>query len=859
MEFRHKFSFLRRRPEFDSGLAEELQFHLEERADELERTGMSRAEALGRARAEFGSPARIAEDTRREWQWTWFEDLRADLLYAARALRREPAFLAVAVLSLGLGIGVNTAIFSLSMEVLMSQPSARDNVTLASVRVGGGSHLDLPRFEFLREAKAFPAVMGIREDGEINWRNGEETQRLFAMRVTDNVFEEAGIPLLMGRGLRRGEPDTVVLAHRFWQARLAANPSIVGRTLVLDGRPHTVTGVLPEDHRTLMGMGLAPDLYAPVRDATTTVALYFRLPEGVSSATARERVRLLAAELDRALPEPNVKFASDVRLSPVTGLQRLASEKSLSLFIAMLMAVVSLLLGIACLNVSGLQLARASSRGQEFAIRASLGAGRGRLLRQLLTESLLLSLAGTSVGLLLNLLFTRLISRVPLNGLPVPIAFRIEPDWRLLAYASAVGIGCALLVGLLPGWRASRSDAGDALKQGERQMGGKLNLRRALVVAQVAASIVVLTTAVLFARNLLQSIDADPGFDLKETLYVSIRLVPENYVEAQKRQAFVDRVAAAIAAVPGVTSAAPTRLIPFNDDTTHGGTIRTDISPQPIPLHRHVNHVGPGYFQTLGVPVLAGRELSATGTDEIVVNQSFARLAFGQHSPIGHTVHFGEGRRTIVGLVRDSKYAWMNDHQRPAMFERYEMQTGGSRAAVVQFMVRTAVDPDSLVRPLQRKMSELDASAAVEVKPMLRAMGMALLPSRVGAGLLGMMGLLGLTLTGIGLYGLMAYSVTRRVREIGLRIALGAAPGRIRRLVFGEGAWLIGMGLGLGLAASYFLTLPLSRFLVEGLSTTDPLTYGLVSLLLLLAGWLACAVPARRALRIEPMEALRYE
>ena len=699
MEFRNKFAFLRGQSKFDAALTEEMQFHIEERADELERAGVARAEALRRARVEFGSAARMAEDLSREWQWTWFEDLLSDLRFAARSLRREPAFLIVAVLSLALGIGVNTAIFSFSMEALMSEPSVRDPSTLAFARLGGNSHVDMERFQFVRDAKAFPDVAGLREDGDINWRVGEETQRLFAMRVTDNLFEMAGIPVSMGRGLRLGELDTVVISSRMWHGRLASDPDVIGRALILDGRPHTVVGVLPEDHRTLIGFGFHPDLYAPVRGQGVNVQLYLRLPEGISNETARQRLELVGAQLDKAMPERDFKWANFIRMNTVTGFARLSAEKSFSLFFFMLMAVVTLLLGIACLNVSGLLLARASSRDQEFAIRASMGAGRSRLLRQLLAESLLLSGMGTAAGLVLNVALTRLVRGVDLN-LPAPIVLRSDPDWRLMAYASLIAAFCAIVVGLLPAWRASKSSAGDALKQSEHQVGGKLNLRRGLVVAQVAVSMIVLTTAVLFGRNLIESLTANTGFDLTKTMYVSMRIVPENYPDLNSRRALVERAQIALSGIPGVESAAVTQMIPFNDDSSTNSAVRTDVSGDAKHIRRHAGRVGPGYFRTLGIPLVAGREFVDTGTDEVIVNESFARQAFGNMSPVGHTVRFEERERVVIGVVRDSKYAYMNDHQRPATFERFQMALGGSRDARVNFMVRAAVDPETLIRPL---------------------------------------------------------------------------------------------------------------------------------------------------------------
>ena len=392
-----------------------------------------------------------------------------------------------------------------------------------------------------------------------------------------------------------------VVSYRMSQGKLGGDPGVVGRTLILDGRPHLVIGVLPEDHRTLTGMGLQPDLYTTIKRGQGDVQLYLRLPEGMAPATVMRRLEMVAAELDKAMPERMFKYAEDIKLTPVNGVARVATEKSLSLFFFMLMAVVTLLLGIACLNVSGLLLARASARGQEFAIRASLGAGKGRLLRQMLTESMLLAVLGTVAGLGLNLILTEVLSSVPLD-LPVPIQIRIDPDWRLLGYASGVGLLTALMVGMLPAMRAAGAGV---LKEAEHQVSGRLTLRRVLVVAQVATSMIVLTTAVLFGRNLMESVGMRPGFDLDKTMYVSVRLVPENYPDAAALGAFAERARGVLAAVPGVESVAATRMIPFNDDTTNGGTVRTDVSDAEVRIKHHSNRVGPGYFRTLGVGLAA--------------------------------------------------------------------------------------------------------------------------------------------------------------------------------------------------------------------------------------------------------------
>jgi predicted permease len=810
-------------------------------------------EAERRARVELGPAARHVEETRDAWRIGWAEDLWADLRYGARALRREPGFLASAVLSLALGIGVNTAIFSLTMELLASRPSAREPETLVLARLGGASHMPLADLQALRERGAFPDIAGLREEAAVNWRNGEVTERLFAIRVTDNLFQMAGIPLAMGRGIGAGDEDGVVVTHRFWQGKLNGDAGVVGRTLVLDGRVHRVVGVLPEDHRTLFGFGLSPDLYTMARDPRGMVGLYIRLGERMSPLAVRERLRVVVEEWEKTLPVREYPYAQNIKVQTLAGMHRLTEAKGVSVFFGMLMGVVSLLLGIACLNVSGLLLARASARVQEFSIRASLGAGRGRLIRQLLAESLLLAVGGTAAGLLLHEWITTGLRRVELP-LPVPIVLQLEPDWRLFAYASLVAAVCTVAAGLLPALRMSRAGMSEGLKQREHQVGGKLNLRRGLVVAQVAASIVVLVTAALFARNLTESAEMDPGFDLEQTLYVSVRVVPERYADAAAKGALVERMAGAIGAMPGVEMAAATAVVPLNDDITNGGMLHSDVRPEPKRISRHANRVGPGYFATMGVPVVAGREFGGREARGVILNETLARELFGSAPAVGHTVSGGKWEAEVVGVVRDSKYAWFGDRERPAMFHPYEMER-----ETLHFMVRAGVDPETLVRPLQRVVTDLDASMAVEVKPMRRATAMALLPSRVGAGLLGAMGVLGLLLTGIGLYGLLAYTVARRVREIGLRVALGATPRKILRLVFGEGAWLVGIGVGVGVLVAVFVTRPLALFLVPGLSTTDPVSYVGVVLVLAVTGWAACAAPARRALRIAPMEALREE
>ena len=424
---------------FDRELDEEIGLHIEMRADELQQDGLARAEALARARREFGSPLRVKEDTRAAWQFRWLEETRSDISYAARALRRNPGFAAAGIFSLALGIGANTAIFSLTMEFLFSEPSSRNPETLAAMRIGGNSHIHMRHYRFLRDAGVFVGLAGSNEEAEANWRPGDDTYRLHVMRVTDNFFGVVGVPLGMGRPIEPGDHDVVVLSDRFWKTRLGAQAGVIGRTLIIDGRPHTVSGVLPPDHRTVLGFGFAPDVYLPASRESDIVALIARLPDQMSFEAAYARLSATCRELDKVYPpewNPKASWLTNTEIVPVAGLARLRNLSMVPFvaFFSMLSIVVGLVLLIACANVSNLLLARASARRQELAIRLALGAGRRRIVRQLLAESLLLALLGAGAGLLINLWLAGFLNHVELP-LPIPVRILIEPDWRLLGYA----------------------------------------------------------------------------------------------------------------------------------------------------------------------------------------------------------------------------------------------------------------------------------------------------------------------------------------------------------------------------------------------------------------------------------------
>ena len=861
-ELLRRLLYFGRRENLDLGLDQEAEFHIDYRAEELEQTGLPRDKAMFQARREFGPQARMREESRVAWQIKWFEDLISDLRYAFRALRRSPGFALAAIFSLALGIGANTTIFSLTMEFLFSVPSARQPERLASIQIAGNSHSPMPVYRFVRDAHIFDGLAGSFEEHQVNWRNGDDTSQLGVYWVTDNYFEVVGVPVALGRAMQPGDRNVAVLNYNFWQSRLAGDPGVVGRTMILDGEPHTVIGVLPRDHRTLLGFGFAPALYVPVRDDKAFVAFVARLPEGMNRQAALTRLKVIGQELDRNFPNRDFHWTDDIQVDAVAGLDRLKSLNMIpfTAFFGVLMVVVGLVLIIACANVASLLLARASSRRQELGIRLAIGAGRGRLVRQLLAESLLLAVLGTMSGLLLNFWLTSFISRIQLP-LPMPFRLHIAPDWRLLAYSAALSVASALFCGLLPALKATRSDLNSTLKRQELQSSRRhWNMRNALVTAQLAISTLLLAAGLLFLQNLSRATSMNPGFDVDHTLWASMRLVPAKYPTPEKTQALVNTALDSLRAIPGVEASSIAHEVPLNGQQTNGTSLRVD-GGEPVHVQYKSNNVGADYFRVMSIPILDGRGFSASdraGSPEVVIiNENFARLLFGNASPVGHSIQYPHGESvSIVGVAKNSKYFTLGEENALAMYTPFAQGPGTES---LNFLIRASEFPPGLVKVINRTLGGLDQSAAIETKPMRDALVLALLPSRAGAAILGSIGVLGLLLASIGLYGVLAYTISRRIREIGLRVALGAPPRTVLRMVFRDSFLLVAVGITIGLGIAMVATQPLAMFLVPGLSPTDPLTFLAVIALLAAVALTATIGPALRALRVDPMVALRYE
>jgi predicted permease len=864
-EIGNRLAWLFRRSRFDREFEEEMRFHIQARADELEQAGLSGADALRRARREFGSTLRSREETRSAWQMRWLEDLGSDLRYAARALRRNRALALAAVGSLALGIGANTTIFSVAREALFSEPSCRDSQSLVEISVSGNTWVPMSQYRFLEATHAFDGLAGMNIQMVVNWRDGNRTYRLAGTRVTGNFFEVTGIPVAMGRPIERGESDVAVVTHGFWTKHLGGDPKVVGRTLALDGKPYTVVGVLPRDHRMLAGFGFTPDLY--LTKDPIEVMLYARLPRGMTRQAAYAALKPICRELDRVYPDVNRKWAREVRLSAAGGVERLQFEGQAAMpvvaFFGMLVVVTAIVVLIACANVSSLLLARAFTRSREFAIRMSLGGSRGRLVRQLLAESLLLALLGTGAGLLLNLWLTRLLSGVHIPT-PLPIELLIQPDRTLLAYSVAIAFVVTLATGLVPALKGTRAGIGGALKEGGRQTGpAGYTLRNALVVGQLAVSILLLSAGLLFLRNLMYATSFNAGFDTSHAVVATFQTVWGTYTP-QRFAGLVDTALERLRALPGVEAASPASAVPLNPFLAFnrpGGQFRPDAGSRTVRVQYNFNAVGPDYFRIMGIPILQGRAFANSdrlGAPQVVIlNEGLARRLFGNTNAVGHILRFPNNRdATVVGIARNCKYVTLGEENAMALYDPYFQQ---DHSAFAHFFVRTRGAPETMARKVEETLAGLDAAAAVETRSMGEIFTGALLPSRLGAAILGSMALFGLMLASIGLYGVLLYATQQRIREIGIRVALGATPRDVLAMVVGQSLRLVTAGMVIGLAVAAVAVRPLSMFLVPEVRPADPMNFVAVACVLALVAGLATVAPTARALRVDPAVALRHE
>jgi predicted permease len=876
-----------RSPRAEDDLARESAAHLVLLEDDFRRRGMSADDARFAARRAFGGVEQMKDRQRDARSFVWLDDARRDVAHATRLLRRDPLFTLTAVLSLAIGIGANTTVFTVANAVLFRPPAGVANpgrlVDVGTRTPGDGfgnssypNYLDLraraTSFDGLYAYSLFPRAMSLAGAGD----SGPE--RIFGTLVTGNYFTVLGVVPAAGRlfALDEGgsaDSDTVVLSHRFWTRRFHQDPSVVGRAVALNGHPLTIVGVASEGFQ---GTGIrAGDAWVPLRTFSAPSALSDRasawllaggrLNAGVPLPRAAAEIDTIGRALAAEYPDEDKGLGLRLQeLSPVPG-----SRAPILVFFALLLTIVALVLVIACANLTGVLLARAAARRQEIAVRLAMGAGRSRLVRQLLAETVILFALGGLAGLAMARGLTSvLVSLLP--ALPFPVEVSLALDTRALLFTAGLALVAAVLSGLVPAVQASNADVVSALKD-DAQASARLRLRHVFVVAQVAFSLVLVVVAGLFVRALQAAGSGDPGFDPHGVEVASLNLSLAGYTGAtgpRFARDLVDRVRA----LPDVQQASVAVVLPGGFETQRRAVTAPGVTP---PAGQRLfdvdwNNVEPGYFATLRIPLVAGRDFVAADRDGAepvaIVGEGIARQFWPGRDAVGQHIvqQFGPHSRPnpngakpmlVVGVARDVKASSLIDGlSRSLIYVPLQQQYVSS----VMIVARTTRG-QRIADEIRSLVAAADPNLPIVTSQTLEeADALGLVPQRVVVSVAGTLGLIGALLAAIGIYGVAAYAVTRRTREIGIRMALGARRADVVAMVLRQGLWLAGIGSVIGLLLAVGASRALVGFLL-GIPPLDPTAFGFAAMLFAFVGLAACYVPARRATRIDPLTALRYE
>jgi predicted permease len=883
--------FWRRLRSRERDLERELRSDLELEAAERQESGLPADEACYAARRAFGNTTSVEEQVRAMWGWTWCERLIEDLRYAVRTLRKSPVFTAVAVLSLALGIGANSAIFTLIDVVMLRSLPVAEPGKLVEIekfydnQKGGFSY---PLYQELRDRNQ--VFRGLLTASKTPLRLSDEPEGAGAQGqyVSGNFFQVLGVRAWLGRTIvpeddrlsHGGGNPVAVIGYGLWQRRFGGDPAAVGKTLSVEGRPFTVVGVLPQGFYGLQ-VGQTLDFAIPIaREAQIRpqswlgqsdygwLSVVGRLQPGVSRTRARADLAvvfhqfLLAHAGGGSDPhERELALSQRLEVSPAAnGLS--APRDAFSHPLLILMAAVALVLLIACANLANLLLDRASARRREMAVRLAIGAGRGRLIRQLLTESLLLSTLGGLLGLFLAWWGSAfLVSMMANGGTPL----RLDLDARVLAFTFSVSVLTSVLFGVAPALRSTRVDVGPALKEGGRAVGrdpSRAWLGKALLMAQVALSLMLLAGAGLFMGTLRNLRTMDAGFERAGILLSTIEPGAAGY-HGPALANFYRALLLRVGQLPGVRACGLSLITPIAGG---GVDLPAQVEGYTAAPHEdntvYVNRVSPGYFAAFGTPLLAGRDFDWHDRPEslpvALINESMARYYFHNASPLGRWVVLGGGGPArIVGVVKDARYMSLREpiHRTVYMdeFQLAEMDQG------LGFEVRTTTNPLQLLAPIRSEVHKIGGNVPVKNETTFdRQIDQSLMQERLMATLSGFFGALALLLAAIGTYGVLAYAVGRRTNEIGIRMALGASGGSVLWMILRETVTLVLGGIAVGLP----LTLAVTRLtgkLLFGLTPADPLTLALAMFAMAVTAAAASYLPARRAARVDPMVALRYE
>ena len=890
-----KFGGLFRRKEIIRDLVDEIRAHIDMQVKENLEAGMDPEEARHAAHRSFGNVALVQEDSRGVWLYRWFDDLGKDLRFGVRMLLKNRGFSAVAVISLALGFGLNTTIFTVVNAILLNPLPVRDVSRLVELDTVD-TKTKVTQSNFAKLGMSFPNFEDYRRQNEVltdvvawlplpvTWSGGAEPRQVQASLVSANYFDVLGLVPAAGRFFFRDEDtkpnsNTVaVISYALWTNKFGSDPNVVGKTVILNATPYTVIGIAPRGFKGAISIGSREQVWIPTSMEEQVLAGFFaenfhdrrllslttfgRLKPGIGIKQAEASLQTIAARLQSEYPKDNA--GRSVVLTPLAETAvGVNQHDQFALAGATMLVAVGLVLLIACANLANLLLAQAARREKEMTVRAALGAGRGRLLRQLLTESTLLSLAGAIVGLVLaywgrGLLWSYRPSFIEQNDVDLAL------DSHVLLYTLGIALFTGALFGAAPAIKASSPDLADTLKAGGRgnSVGWRSNpVRSLLVVVETALALVALTGAGLFLRSQQNAQKIDLGFESEKLFMMAVDLGALHYKEGQAQQ-FYRSVVERASSAPGVQSATIAAnfpmgggfgrtVFPEGQDETSGyrGTLTT------------IDSVTPNYFDTLRIPILEGHGFTDNDRKETrqvaVVSDAMAKHFWPNESAVGKRFHFFGDTflREIVGVSGNTVQGQIGDPPQPVVY--LPMTQEYSPFATVQ--VRTKGDPNAVIGTVRGVVQSLDTNLAItNVQTIREIISQALWAPRMGAALLTLFGVLALILAAVGVYGVLSYSVNQQRHEIGIRRALGAQEGDVMRLVAGQGMRLAVAGLVLGLLLSVVFARLLASLLF-GVSAMDPWTFAAVTTVLLVVALVACYIPARRALQVDPLVALRYD